>query len=77
MSTTAQHPNSVRDRSRCGAGTHFTMSHSLRPWGEVARLWNERSGEKPLTSARVWQIGQLAEAKLRKLLAEGGATDVP
>jgi len=38
------------------------------PHDEVARRWNEMSGEK-LTRSRVWQIERDARRKLRERLA--------
>jgi hypothetical protein len=59
---------SERNRSKCAAAQWLAEQQGLRPWEEVARLWNERSGEH-IGRARVMQIAKSAEAKLKGLLA--------
>jgi hypothetical protein len=46
--------------------TWSTDGHSLVPWKEVARKFNERTGEQ-ITPGGAWDIGQRALRKLMKL----------
>ena len=48
------------------------FDRDLRPWHEVARLWNEQSGQK-LTEKYVKEIGRQALLKLRDRLESMGA----
>ena len=41
---------------------------TIRPWSEVAKAWNARSGSRPISMQMVQRIGTLAERKLRKAL---------
>ena len=60
------------NRSKLTKGTGFVRGMEdihLRPWGEVAAMWNARSTKKPITRARVIQIAKEAEQKIRAALA--------
>lgn len=49
-------------------GKRDSYAQGLRPWREVAAIWNYQSGQR-LSSAGVWFICRNAERKLRAALA--------
>lgn len=56
------------DRSKPGVVGHlFSNVNSLRPWPEVQRLWNQRSGQN-ISKQRVVQIADVAHKKLKAAL---------
>lgn len=45
----------------------FSSEQHLRPWDEVAAIWNRMSGQR-ISRNRVWQIARRAEEKIRAAL---------
>jgi hypothetical protein len=57
------------NKKRYGGRDRSSGVESLRPWPEVRKLWNQRSGES-ISRERVQQIAKRAMNKLRRLSAE-------
>ena len=60
------------ERSLKGKMVEFSHENELMPWDEVADEYNRRSGEN-LCRARVWQIAQSAQKKIRDAILAGSA----
>lgn len=59
--------------NRRSVRTEISDEFTLRPWHEVARLFQEKTGEK-LTRSGAWVIGQRAIGKIRDALSKGRVT---